>query len=179
MPFLPWVCHEQDEEVNLFVPLVEILISCKRLGKNFTGKNVLVYTDNQSVMSMVNSGHSKDLHAMSMLQEIFWIWFVYNFNVSAKYVKGIDNIEADFLSRLFAFSPVFCCLTIYFSLCSHVAETQSLRDLLTKETCRLQCMAFADNIGPDSLSGKNIKNLVKFMGTYHYRHLKTRYGAFH
>ena len=106
-----------------------ILISCKRLGKVLKGKNVVVYTDNQSVRSMINSGRSKDIHAMSMLREIFWICFIYNFELSAKYVKGIDNVKADFLSRVYYFSTDFllsnrlflsffsCCRDTLFARC--------------------------------------------------------------
>ena len=103
-----------------------VLIACKRLGKILKGNNVLVYADNQSVMSMINSGRSKDIHAMSMLREIFWICFVFNFNLSAKYVKGIDNIEADFLSRLFAFSPKFLMTNLFFFLLSSCCRTSVL-----------------------------------------------------
>ena len=101
-----------------------ILISCKRLATTLRGKNFLIYTDNQSVQSMINSGKSKDIHAMSMLREIFWICFVYNFNLSAKYIKGIENVQADFLSRIFAFSKSYLLTnTLFLSLFSCCRES--------------------------------------------------------
>ena len=84
-----------------------VLVACKRLSTSLSGKNVLVYTDNQSVRSMINTGRSKDIHAMSMLREIFWVCFVFKFSLSSKYIKGLDNIKADFLSRISSFSHSF------------------------------------------------------------------------
>ena len=64
-----------------------ILIICKRLAHQLRGKHVCVFTDNQAVQNMVNPGRSKDVYAMSMLREIFWISFVYNFTLTSKYVN--------------------------------------------------------------------------------------------
>ena len=84
-----------------------ILIMCKRLSSSLKGCHVCVNTDNESVQSMINTGRSKEINAMSMLREIFWIRFVYNFTLTSRYVKGIDNVRADFLSRVGGFTHTF------------------------------------------------------------------------
>ena len=77
-----------------------ILVMCKRFGKMFAGKHVCVFTDNQAVQVMVNTGRSRETHTMSMLRELFWVCFINNISLTSRYVKGLDNVKADFLSRL-------------------------------------------------------------------------------
>ena len=36
---------------------------------------------------------------MGTLRDIFWINFVYNFTLTSKYIKGIDDVKTGFLSR--------------------------------------------------------------------------------
>ena len=95
-----------------------ILIMCKRLSWQLTGKHVCVFTDNQAVQNMLNSGRSKDIYTMSMLREIFWISFVFNFTLTSKYVKGVDNVKADYLSRIAGFKSSYL-LTNDMFICMH------------------------------------------------------------
>ena len=77
-----------------------ILIACQQYGKSWTGLHVCIYSDNQAVCSMISSGRSRELNTMSMLREIFWVSFIYNFTVTCRYIKGLDNVHADYLSRI-------------------------------------------------------------------------------
>ena len=84
-----------------------ILIACQRYGSTWTGFHVRIYSDNQAVCAMISTGPVKEVNTMNMLREIFWVSFIFNFTLTCKYIPGLDNVHADFLSRLSSFSWSF------------------------------------------------------------------------
>jgi len=57
------------------------------------------YCDNEAVVVILNSRHSKDLHLMHMLRTLFFIEAQYQFKLIARHVLGKLNTLADYLSR--------------------------------------------------------------------------------
>lgn len=62
---------------------------------------MVCFSDNSQVVSMVNKGTSSSSVAMAFIRSIFWSSAINNFHLMARHVRGMDNIAADTLSRLY------------------------------------------------------------------------------
>ena len=62
------------------------------------GKNT--HTDNNQVLSNINTGVSVNINKMILLREIFWLCVSHNLFVTARRISSVDNVVADKLSRL-------------------------------------------------------------------------------
>ena len=56
--------------------------------------------DYMCVNTVITKKFVREANTMSMLREIFWVSFIYNFTVTCRYIKGLDNVQADYLSRI-------------------------------------------------------------------------------
>ena len=63
------------------------------------GRRLLFHCDNIAVVSIVNSGSSRCPLVMCLVRALYHIAVSYNFDVKLIHVPGVDNIEADLLSR--------------------------------------------------------------------------------
>ena len=93
---------EIDGGANINVlELWPIVAACQKWGVDWKGRKVRIYTDNTQVLYMINTGRSSSVRCMCWLREIFWLSFVYNFHLVATYVRSVDNVVPDYLSRFF------------------------------------------------------------------------------
>ena len=79
--------------------LLPIVIGTAVWGKSWAGRTVTAYTDNAAVVSIINSGRSKDLLAMHLMRCLFFITATHNCVVKAIHIQGKLNVAADALSR--------------------------------------------------------------------------------
>ena len=79
--------------------LVPIVIACILWGKQWSGKAIQVHCDNQAVVEMVNSGHSKDMEISHLLRCLFFITAAFEITLVASHIQGKDNVKADAISR--------------------------------------------------------------------------------
>lgn len=77
-----------------------VLCAAYRWGHHWADRNVVMVTDNTTVLHALNSGRSKNKQIMHWLYDLFWFAICYNFDVSAVYIKSGDNTICDALSRL-------------------------------------------------------------------------------
>ena len=61
---------------------------------------VLIHSNNQAAMQIINKGTTADGLIMAKLRDLCWLSAVYNFHISATYIKDVRNIVADAISRL-------------------------------------------------------------------------------
>jgi hypothetical protein len=61
---------------------------------------VLIFCDNSSVVSIVNSVTSKCELVMKLVHDLFYVAVQYNFDLRLRHVPGVLNVPADLLSRL-------------------------------------------------------------------------------
>ena len=69
------------------------------MGKQFGGKKVLVYCDNEASVKELNSGFTKDEFMQCCLREICFIAATYEFEIRAKHIAGKENRIADYLDK--------------------------------------------------------------------------------
>ena len=76
-----------------------IVIAAATFGKHFRSYRILFHCDNQNVVSLINSGVSKNVELMKLIRKLFYIAAFYNFECSAKYITSKNNYVADAISR--------------------------------------------------------------------------------
>ena len=86
--------HINYKEVLALAPAADLW------GHLWTGKRILVYSDNQAAVGILNRGTAKDPFVMSVMRRIFWLSVWFNFRIRAIYYPGYLNIVADAASRL-------------------------------------------------------------------------------
>ncbi|XP_062404751.1 uncharacterized protein LOC134095317 [Sardina pilchardus] len=79
-----------------------VVIAALLWGKEWSGKSVLVYSDNQAVVFAINKGRSSAPIICPFLRRLVWTAACNQFLIQADYVPGCHNAIADSLSR-FAF----------------------------------------------------------------------------
>ena len=79
--------------------LFPIVIACALWYPHFSGKRLQFWCDNQSVVAIINSGHSKAPRVMDLVRFLVLISMKHNFMVKARHVPGAHNEIADALSR--------------------------------------------------------------------------------
>ena len=68
-------------------------------GSEWKGKSVLIQCDNEAVVSIVNSGSSKNKEAMCLMRCLAFIAASLDLRLRAVHIKGVHNTRADALSR--------------------------------------------------------------------------------
>ena len=69
-------------------------------AKRWAARNVVMITDNTTVVHTLNSGSSKNSLIMNWLYNMFWLAVKFNFDISSVYIKSADNTVCDSVSRL-------------------------------------------------------------------------------
>ena len=60
---------------------------------------MVIYSDNQVVVQVVNSGYSKDKELMHLIQCMFFFRAYWGFKLRVEHVTGEQNVAADVISR--------------------------------------------------------------------------------
>lgn len=94
----PWPSEWAEVHITI-KELVPIVFSCALWGHRWKGESVLAYTDNAAVVSIVNSGKSKDRLAMHLMRCSFFFMAEGEYTLKATHVEGKSNVAADALSR--------------------------------------------------------------------------------
>ena len=79
--------------------LLPIIMSCALWGCNRRGKTVKCRCDNAAVVSIINSGRSKESRAMHLIRCLSFFLSHYDIILYAEHLPGKDNIATDALSR--------------------------------------------------------------------------------
>ena len=79
--------------------LFSILVACAIWCLHFSGKRIQFWCDNESVVAIINLGHSKAPRIMYLLRFLVLLSMKHKFYVRARRVPGIVNEIADALSR--------------------------------------------------------------------------------
>ena len=91
------------------MPIMElfpIFISSSIWGSKWSQSRIVVHSDNEATVQMLNKGYCGKEPAASMLREIMFNCMKFNFTLKACFIEGKKNITADLLSR-FRFAEFF------------------------------------------------------------------------
>ena len=87
---------------KLHISALEILfvILCLKLrGKEFIGKRIVIYCDNQAVCRIINSVKARCEFLQQSLREIYFLAAITQFEIRAQFLEGSANSLEDVLSR--------------------------------------------------------------------------------
>ena len=84
--------------IHLLEALV-IVVALRLWGRHWRGQRIVVYCDNFSVVSSLNSGRVQDKLLASCLREIWFLAAVHEFELRACHLSSSENRGADLLSR--------------------------------------------------------------------------------
>ena len=79
--------------------LFPIVVACAIWHPLLARKRLQFWCDNLSVVSIINSGHSKIPRIMDLVRRLVLLSMQHNFVVRARHVPGVSNAIADALSR--------------------------------------------------------------------------------
>ena len=98
-----WLPHMQlNKERGISIEwqeLFPIVVACAIWYPYFSGKRIQFWCDNESVVAIINSGHSRAPRIMDLLRFLVLISMKHHFFVRARHVPGVSNEIADALSR--------------------------------------------------------------------------------
>ena len=77
-----------------------VVMALAKWGRALNNCTILIWSDNTQVHRMLATGRSKNVIAMSLLRELFWMCFVFNIRIVCYYLRSKENVVADFISRL-------------------------------------------------------------------------------
>ena len=63
-------------------------------------KQILIHCDNETVVTVINSGSCKNDRIMDVVRNLFFVCAKNNISISSQHVPGLENGKADALSRL-------------------------------------------------------------------------------
>ena len=95
---LRWPASTQECHVTV-KELVPIVLAAAVWGKQWQGKNVMAYCDNQAVVAIINKGDSKDPDCMHLIRCLTFFRAKFHFALHAQHVSWTLNELADALSR--------------------------------------------------------------------------------
>ena len=83
-----------------FKETMAVVYAVWRWARIWSGKRILILSDNQATVGIINRGSAKHPFIMKHLRFLFWLSACFNFRITAKYYPGVMNKTADRVSRL-------------------------------------------------------------------------------
>ncbi len=102
--YTPWdTCWPSAAKHHIsYKEVLALETATRRWAPLWHNKKIIVHTDNQAAVAIINRGHALDpLVSVSLrLRCIFWALALFNFRLDAVYLPGHRNLLADKASRL-------------------------------------------------------------------------------
>lgn len=83
-----------------FLELFPIVLGVRMWGDSLANKRILFFTDNDSIVHVINRQTSKDTELLQLLCQLVLTCLRHNILFKARHIQGKKNILADSLSRL-------------------------------------------------------------------------------
>ena len=79
--------------------MLNILVALRTWGLQWKGKALTIHCDNQAVVTILNTGYTRDLTLAAIARNIFMLTAQLNLNITTLHIPGKCNVIADTLSR--------------------------------------------------------------------------------
>ena len=76
-----------------------VIVSARIWGNSWSGRSILIYCDNDSVVDTINNKKPKDPALLSLLREFLFIVVSVKFFPVVRKISTTDNNLADYISR--------------------------------------------------------------------------------
>ena len=91
--------HTASEHINVKETMTAIM-AIYRWASHLANSQVIIHTDNITTKATFNKGASRNPRIMDHLRNIHGLAQLFNFNITARYLKGDENVIADSISRM-------------------------------------------------------------------------------
>ena len=71
-----------------------IILAAKRWGRLWSNRRVIIHSDNQAAVQIINKGTTANPKIMQELRALFWLSAFHNFYITAVYLAGTKNTLA-------------------------------------------------------------------------------------
>ena len=96
-----WPSHIAGDQCSTnFQEMFAILTAVTIWGGKLKNKQILIYCDNETAVSIINSGTCKSSKMMIIVRKIFFVCAEHNISIFSEHIPGYSNELADSLSRL-------------------------------------------------------------------------------
>ena len=72
----------------MHLELVPIALAAGMWGKQWNGKNIMAYCDNEVVVASLNKGDSREEECMHLMRYLAFFQAKFNFTLYAQHIKG-------------------------------------------------------------------------------------------
>ena len=83
-----------------YLELLAIVVSVFCWGDTWCNKQIVLFTDNESIVYIWSTGSCKSVEVMDLIRMLFFFTAKRNINLLIRHIPGKDNTYADSLSRL-------------------------------------------------------------------------------
>ena len=90
---------ELDPSIN-YLELFAVTVSVLLWAHKYKNQTLILFCDNMSVVQMINNNSSKCQNCMILIRILVLHSLVNNVKITAKHVKGVNNVIADMISRM-------------------------------------------------------------------------------
>jgi len=80
--------------------ILSVVLAAHYWGSCWQNRKVYIFSDNNTTVSGINKGTSKNKVVMSAIRYLFWQSVQFNFKIKAVHIPGRNNVKADVISRL-------------------------------------------------------------------------------
>ena len=80
--------------------VLAVVVAAERWASSWANKHVIIQSDSQAAVGIINKGSTRSGFVMTWLRRLFWLSAIYNFRITARYIKVADNVIADAISRM-------------------------------------------------------------------------------
>lgn len=97
-----WKCDFPSwtsDHINV-LELKTVLLATLKWGRCWSGRHILVRSDNMATVAAINHTTCKSPAMMSTVRDLFWLSTLFKFKLSAMHLPGHLNVLCDRLSRL-------------------------------------------------------------------------------
>ena len=77
-----------------------IILAAKRWGRFWSNQCIIIHSDNQAAIQIINKGTTASAIIMNELRTLFWLSALNNFHITAVYLEGAKNMLADSYSHM-------------------------------------------------------------------------------
>ena len=106
-----------------------IVLAAKRWGHLWANHCVIIYSDNQAAMHIINKGTTGNEVIMEELRALFWLSALHNIHMTAAYLEGFRITIADAISRVHDHNHLLSFYSVLNERLGHAAaDNSSLTD---------------------------------------------------
>ena len=96
-PFPPFIL-EGGYSINA-LEIFAVTVSVRLWGRQYAGKKILIYCDNEQAVSAINSGKTRETLVGTCVRQLWLEVSTFGFQLKAVHLPGVENRLADSLSR--------------------------------------------------------------------------------